>query len=71
MHSRKSALFYPESFFYSTPDPLDYDYIYEEPVKEEGPKDYYDILVRGMTYDGAITNPEYHVKWIEMLEKMN
>ena len=65
----KVGIILPRIFFYSTPDPLDYDYIYANPVKEEGPKDYYDILVRGMMYDGAITNPEYHDKWIEMLEK--
>ena len=65
----KVCIILPRIFFYSTPDPMDYDYIYADPVKEEGPKDYYDILVRGMTYDGAITNPEYHAKWIEMLER--
>ena len=65
----KVCIILPRIFFYSTPDPIDYDYIYADPVKEEAPKDYYDILVRGMEYDGNISNPEYLAKWIEMLEK--
>ena len=67
--SDRLSIVLPRLYFNASPDPLDYDYIYAEPVMDDGPKDYYDILVRGMQYDGKVENPCYIEKWLDLLEK--